>query len=90
MVKELKEAGVDKVSVSLNSHDKIIYDQICKPEFADAFEKVLEFIKKAKRAGLDTEVTAVTIPEVSTSKVGELAERMEVGFRVREYIPCFW
>ncbi len=90
VVRELKEAGVDKVSVSLNAHDKETYNQICKPVFEDAYENVLEFIKKAKEEGLETEATAVTIPEVDLAKVKELAERIGVKFSVREYIPCFW
>jgi cyclic pyranopterin phosphate synthase len=90
VVRELKEAGVDKVSVSLNAHDKATYNQICKPVFEDAYENVLEFIKKAKEEGLETEATAVTIPEVDLAKVKELAENMGVKFAVREYIPCFW
>jgi len=90
VVRELKEAGVDKVSVSLNAHDKETYNQICKPMFEDAYENVLEFIKKAKEEGLETEATAVRIPEVDLTKVKELTERTGVKFSVREYIPCFW
>jgi len=90
VVRELKEAGVDNVSVSLNAHDKATYNQVCKPVFEDAYENVLEFIKKAKEEGLETEATAVTIPEVDLAKVKELAERIGVKFSVREYIPCFW
>jgi len=90
VVQELKEAGVDKVSVSLNAYDKATYNQICKPVFEDAYENVLEFIKKAKEEGLETEATAVTIPEVNLAKVKELAENMGIKFSVREYIPCFW
>ena len=90
VVLELKEAGVDKVSVSLNAYDKATYNQVCKPVFEDAYENVLEFIKKAKEEGLETEATAVTIPEVDLAKVKELAERIGVKFSVREYIPCFW
>jgi TatD family-associated radical SAM protein len=89
VVKELKKAGVDKVSVSLNAHDKSTYNEVCKPEFENAFENVLEFIEKAKE-DLETEITAVALPEVDISKVRKLAKRMEVAFRVREYIPCFW
>jgi TatD family-associated radical SAM protein len=89
VVKELKKAGVDKISVSLNAHDKAPYNQVCKPVFENAFENVLEFIEKAKE-DLETEITAVTIPEVDISKVREIAKRIEVAFRVREYIPCFW
>ncbi|UCC57598.1 MAG: radical SAM protein [Candidatus Bathyarchaeum sp.] len=90
VVRELKEAGVNKVSISLNAHDKATYNEICKPVFDDAYENVLEFIKKAKEEGLETEATAVTIPEVDLAKVKELAERMGVKFSVRKYIPCFW
>lgn len=90
VVLELKEAGVDKVSVSLNAYDKATYNQVCKPVFKDAYENVLEFIKKAKEEGLETEATAVTIPEVDLAKVKELAERIGVKFSVREYIPFFW
>jgi cyclic pyranopterin phosphate synthase len=90
VILELKEAGVDKVSVSLNAYDKATYNQVCKPVFEDAYENVLEFIKKAKEESLETEATAVTIPEVDLAKVKELAERIGVKFTVREYIPCFW
>jgi TatD family-associated radical SAM protein len=90
VVRELKEAGVDKVSVSLNAHDKATYNQVCKPMFEDAYENVLEFIKKAKEKGLEIEATAVTIPEVDLTKVKELAENMGIKFSVREYIPFFW
>jgi TatD family-associated radical SAM protein len=89
VVTELKAAGVDKVSVSLNAHDEETYDEICKPAFAGAYTAVLEFIEKAKRV-LDVEVTAVTTPEVDLHKVEALAKRMGVKFRLRQCIPCFW
>ena len=90
VTRELKEAGVDKVSVSLNAHNKETYNEVCKPVFEDAYESVLDFISKAKEAGLETEATAVTIPEIEVSKVKELAEKLGVNFSVREYIPFFW
>jgi len=90
VVRELKEAGVDKVSVSLNAHDKDTYNQICKPAFEDAYENILDFIKKAKEEGLETEATAIRIPEVDLTKIKELAERIGIKFSVREYISCFW
>jgi TatD family-associated radical SAM protein len=90
VVRELKEGDVNKVRVSLNAQDKKTYNQICRPFFEDAYEKVLEFIKKAKKEDLETEATAVRIPEVDLTKVKELAENMGIKFSVREYIPCFW
>jgi len=86
---ELKAAGITKVSVSLNAHDKGTYNQVCKPAFENAFESILEFIENAKKL-LDVEVTAVRIPEVDIQKVEEIARRMGVKFRARDYIQPFW
>ncbi|PVX27288.1 MAG: metallo cofactor biosynthesis protein [Candidatus Bathyarchaeum sp.] len=90
VVGEMKDAGVDKVNVSLNAHNKETYNENCKPAFEDAYENVLEFIRRAKEAGLETEATAVTIPEIEISKVREVAEKLGAKFSVREYIPFFW
>ncbi|MEM3550081.1 MAG: TatD family nuclease-associated radical SAM protein [Candidatus Bathyarchaeia archaeon] len=89
VVEELKKAGVGKVSISLNAHDKTSYIQVCRPKFENAFESVLDFIRKAKET-LDVEITAVRVPEVDILKVEEIAEKLNVKFRVREYIQPFW
>lgn len=89
VAKELKEVGVDKISVSLNAPDAETYEKICKPTFKNAFQSVLDFIAKAKQF-FDVEITAVTVPEVNVSKVKEVADRIGVKFRVRQYIPCVW
>jgi len=86
---ELKAAGVDKASVSLNAGDKETYNEICKPTFADAYEAVIDFIRKAKPV-LEVEITAVRMPEVDIAKAKVVADRLGVKFRVREYIPCFY
>jgi GTP 3',8-cyclase len=88
MAAELKAAGVDKVSVSLNAGDKETYMEICKPTFTDAYEAVIDFIQKAKPT-LEVEVTAVRMPEVDIAKAKAVADGLGVKFRVREYIPCF-
>jgi TatD DNase family protein len=89
VVRELKMAGVDKVSVSLNAHDKETYNQVCRPSFKNAFENVLEFIEKAKGL-LDVEVTVVRIPEIDIQAAWEIAKRLGVKFRFRDYIQPFW
>ena len=86
---DLKAAGIDRVSVSLNAGDKEIYIEICKPTFPDAYEAVLDFIRKAKIV-LTVEVTAVRLPEVDLAKVQAVADSLGVAFKVREYIPCFY
>jgi len=89
VVKELNAVGVDGVSVSLNGQDKETYNKVCRPVFADAYEAVLGFIQKAKRL-LNVEVTAVRIPEIDIYEIERMASQLEVRFRLREYIPCFY
>ncbi len=90
VVRELKDAGVEKVSVSLNVYNKKTYNEVCKATLENADENVLEFIKRVKEAGLETEATAVTVSEIVVSKVKDVAQKMGVKFLVREYIPFFW
>jgi len=89
VVKELEDTDVDRVSVSLNAHNKQTYDYVCKPKFENAYPEVLNFIRSA-REKLDTEITAVTIPEVDISKMQKIAAGIGVKFRARQFIPCFW
>ena len=89
VAKELKVAGVTKVSVSLNAGDEETYNEVCKPEFTGAYAATLEFIRNAKTE-LETEVTAVTTPEINLQKARDAAKALGVKFRLRECIPCFW
>jgi len=89
VIEELKEAGVDKLSVSLNAHNKETYNLVCKPTLDNAFDSVLEFISKAS-AHIDTEITAVTIPEVNVSEIEALAINLRVKLRIRQYEQFFW
>ena len=89
VIRELKEVDVDKISVSLNAHDKKTYDQICRPLFDHAFESVLDFIEEARNM-FEVEVTALALPEVDILKIEKFARKMNVKFRLREYIRGFW
>jgi TatD family-associated radical SAM protein len=89
VIEELKEARVDRLSISLNAHDEETYNHVCKPKFKDAYKSVLKFIKEAKDK-FDVEITTVTIPEVNIPRIREMARKFGVKFRLREYQPCFW
>jgi len=89
IVKELREVKIDRISVSLNAHDRETYNRVCRPRFDDAFEKVLEFVEKTKKY-FSVNITAVAIPEVDIPKVREIAQRIGVEFRAREFVPCFF
>jgi hypothetical protein len=62
---------------------------ICKPIFPDAYETILDFVRRAKLV-LEVEVTAVRLPEVDLVKVQAVADSLGVAFKVRDYIPCFY
>jgi len=89
VIEELKKAGVDRISVSLNAHNSDTYNRICKPRFQNAYRNVIEFVEDARR-DFDIEITTVTIPEVDISKVKQMTREIGVKFRLREYQPCFW
>jgi len=88
VVEELRAAGVDEISVSLNAHDNKTYNRVCRPRFVEAYDNVLKFIVTAK-GRFDVEVTAVAIPEADISRIRDLAHRLGTGFRIREYVPGF-
>ncbi len=89
VIDELKEAGIDRLSVSLNAHNKETYDSVCKPKLENAFDSVLEFISKAS-ALINTEITTVTIPEVNIPEIEALAKKLRVKLRIRQYEQFFW
>jgi len=86
---EMKNAGIEKVSVSLNAETKEKYMEICKPNFPEAYEALLDFIYRTKKL-LEVEATAVRLPEVNLAKVQAVANNLGVKFKVREYIQCFY
>jgi cyclic pyranopterin phosphate synthase len=86
VIKELKNAGVNRISVSLNAHNQETYDQVCRPKLENAFKVTLDFIEKAKQ-DLEVEVTAVTIPEADLLQIEKIAQKAGVKFRPRQYLP---
>ncbi len=90
VAEELKAAGVFSVSVSLNGYDEATYSENCRPTFEDGFATTMDFVRQAKAAGLETEISVVRMPEVDVEKVRVVAQELGVELRVRDYLPCFW
>ena len=86
---ELKAAGADKLSVSLNAGDKETYYEICRPTFPNAYEQVWDFVLSAKVL-LEVEVSVVRMPEVDLDKARAAAEKLGVPLKIRDYIQCFY
>ncbi len=80
---------MDKLSISLNAENEKTYTEVCRPNIKNAYNATLEFISKAKKE-IAVEITAVTTPEVDLCKIAKTAEELNVKFRVRQLLPCYW
>ena len=83
IVTELKEAGLDSVSVSLNAESEEKYNHLCKPAFKGSYQAVLDFTKKAIDAGIKARMTVVSQQGVDVNECERIATDMGASFRVR-------
>lgn len=83
IIAELKAAGLDAVSVSLNAESEDIYNKICKPEYEGSYRAVLDFAKEAVKAGIKTRMTVVSQEGIDIDKCEKIANDIGATFRVR-------
>lgn len=83
VISELKSAGIDSVSVSLNAESEEKYNKLCRPVNKNAYSAVLDFVRGAKKAGISTRVTVVEVSEVDLEKCRKLAEELNSDFHIR-------
>jgi cyclic pyranopterin phosphate synthase len=83
VVAELKAAGLDTVSVSLNAESEEKYNQLCNPVFEGSYQALLDFTKKAIEAGIRTRMTVVGQHGIDIRECERIATRLGVSFKVR-------
>lgn len=83
VVSELKKAGIDSISVSLNAESEEKYNKLCRPVHKNAYRAILDFVKKAGEAGISTRVTVVKIPEIDVEKCRKVSEELGSEFHIR-------
>lgn len=83
VVSELKNAGLDSVSISLNAESEEKYEKMCKPSLKDAYASMLEFTKESIEAGIETRMTVVGMTEIDVDKCEMIARELGASFRVR-------
>lgn len=81
------ESLFDRVSVSLNAPDEETYLRLCQPiAGGNAFDSVLDFIRKAAGSRMECKVTALDYPEVDLDSCRKLVESIPgATFNVRRY-----
>ncbi len=85
VAKELADAGMKVVSISLNAQDEETYNELCGPKFKNAYGKMLEFAKDVSKTGMELRFTVVNLPVVDIGKCREIAEKYCADFKVRGY-----
>lgn len=83
VVAELKAAGLDSLSVSLNAESEERYNELCRPVFEGAYQALLDFTKKAVEAGIRTRMTIVGRTGVDIEKCRRTATELGASFKVR-------
>lgn len=83
VVAELKTAGLDAVSVSLNAESEEVYNRLCKPVFEGSYGALLDFTKKAIKTGIRTQMTVVRQPDIDISECERIATGLGASFKVR-------
>ncbi len=83
VISELKNAGIDSISVSLNAESEEKYNKLCRPIHKNAYRAVLDFIRGARKAGISTRVTVVKVSEIDLEKCKKLADELDSEFHIR-------
>jgi TatD family-associated radical SAM protein len=83
VVKELKKAGMDAVSISLNAQTEELYDKLCRPIYAGSYQAMLTFARQCIAAGISTRLTVVKVPEVDIEACEKIAKDMGASFFAR-------
>ncbi len=85
VARELAEAGMKIVSISLNAQDEDTYNQLCAPKSKNAYEKMLQFAREVSKAGMELRFTVVNLPKVDIAKCTEIARAYCADLKVRGY-----
>ncbi len=83
---ELKKAGINEISISLNAHDKKTYDWLVRPgKYTNAYNSMQEFARDIVKQDMKLTFTILTLPQVDIEKCREKADEIGAAFRIRGY-----
>jgi TatD family-associated radical SAM protein len=83
VARELSEAGMDSVSISLNAESQEKYDLLCGPSLEGAYRAVLDFARDSKKYLPEVMLTVVDLGVADLSECKRIAEDLGCEFRVR-------
>jgi len=76
--------AVDLLSISLNAQNEMVYNRHTRPRRDGAYNAMLDFAKKAKKAGMDVSLSAIDgLEGVDIDACQAIADKLGVEFRRR-------
>lgn len=83
VAKELKEAGMDSISISLNAENQEKYDELCKPSLTGTYEAVIDFTKDCRDIFSNVRLSVVNVPDINIQKCKRIADELDCEFLIR-------
>ena len=83
---ELKKAGVDEISISLNTHDEKTYNDLVRPRmYKNTYQSVKDFARDVVKEGIKSKFTVLDLPPVDIEKSRAIADEIGAEFKIRRY-----
>jgi cyclic pyranopterin phosphate synthase len=83
VVKELKLAGIDSISISLNAENEEKYDKLCKPSLKGAYKAILDFARECRAVFSNVRLSVVNVSDIDLLKCKRIAEDLNCEFLIR-------
>ncbi|MFN3550327.1 MAG: TatD family nuclease-associated radical SAM protein [Endomicrobiia bacterium] len=80
---------IDTISVSLNAHNERVYNNLHKTKIKYPFNKIINFIKQAKKYSSEVIITTILHPQIDIEKVKKIAKKLKVKFKQRKYLTDY-
>ena len=83
VARELSEAGIHYVSISLNAENQEKYELLCRPSMPGSHQAVLDFARDCRKHISRVRLTVVNLESIDISKCRDIAEDLGCDFEVR-------
>ena len=83
VARELKDAGIDSVSISLNTESSEKYEEICRPSTSKAYQAVLDFARDCRKYFSQVILTVVRMEGIDIPQCEKIAANLGCDFRIR-------
>ena len=83
VTQELKEAGIDSISISLNAENQEKYDHLCKPSLNGAYKAVIDFTKECRTLFSNVRMSVVNVSDIDIKECKRISDELNCKFIIR-------